>query len=318
MSFFKRKKVRIIICTCLIISFLPIQKVQADIWGAAYASAILKQALERIVAVINGLILGTAKQMAAKMVRKTLGKLILGGNGGDSDGPLYITNWDQYLYTEVANSANIVANDFFTMTTRGTNSAINYAAETAGSATSNYASYITLQAQQAINETVPQMDILSYVSEPSQMFEQGNWRGFSAFISNAANSPHGMSGVLAPSVYQGTLEKERKKAEVQAIAYQGYKASKSGSEVLTPGSTIKDLQSSVQNMGYSIIATAQNIPEVITATVIQTASEIIQQGIGNAKSRVQKEVNNKINSVKKDTNESIQTGGPGATYKSKY
>lgn len=317
MSFFRRKKVRIIICTCLIISFLPIQRAQADIWGSAYASAILKQALERIVAVINGMILGTAKQLAAKAVRKTLGKLILGGNGGDSSGPLYITNWDQYLYAEVANSANIVANDFFTMTTRGTNSAINYAAAAAGSTTANYASYITLQAQQAINTNMPKMDILSYVSEPPRMFEQGNWRGPSAFFSNMANNPPGLA-FLGMSVTQETLTRERNKAELQAIAYKGFKASKSGEEVLTPGSTIQDLQSSVQNMGYSIIATAQNIPEVITATVIQTASEIIQQGIGNAKSRVQKQVNDKINSVKKDVSESTRTGGPGTTFKLKY
>ncbi len=317
MSVFNRKKFYIILCICLAISFLPVQKAHADTWGANYAAAMLTHTLQQIDRTIQGMIMGTAKQMAAQMVHQTVGKMILGGDGGASSGPLYITNWDQYLYTDVANSAALVANDFFTIATSGTSSAINYVADTAGLNTVGYASYLNQIAQQSISSTVPKMDILSYVSEPSQMFEQGNWRGPSVFFSNVTESPVGWA-VLYPSVYQGAAAQGRNTAEIQALAYQGFKARKEGDVVITPGSTIKDIQTAAENIGYNIIATAQNIPEIITATVIQTTSEIILQGIGNAQSSVQKEVNNAANSVRKDVNELIQTGGPGTVFQPMY
>lgn len=310
------KKIYITTFFCLLAVLLPIKKASADAWGANYAAAIMKHTLEQIDRTIQGVMIGTAKQIAARMVHQTVGKLILGGNGG-SGGPLYITNWNQYLYTDVANSANIVMNDFFTWTTRGANSAVNYAALQAEGITGSYANYLTRQAQETINGSMSRMDIQSYVSDPSQMFAQGNWRAFNAFVSNPANNPFGFT-LMSQSVYQETLERERNKAEIQAIAYQGFKAQKSNGEVITPGSTIKDIQSQVENIGNNIIATAQHIPEIITATVIQTTTEIIRQGIGNAQRNVQREINNVVGGVRRDVNEAVQQSGPGTIFRSSY
>ena len=82
----------------------------------------------------------------------------------------------------------------------------------------------------------------------------------------------------------------------QAIAYQGFVAKKNedSENVITPGSTIKDLLTSANTLDNLTIANAKNVGEVAGIVVGKVASNVIKQGIGNARLQVQNKINDGI------------------------
>lgn len=315
----KALKKTIIISLLFLIAtvFMPLRKARADTWGTNYAAAVLKQTMEQIAKQIHGAIMGAMKQAAAETINSTVSNLISSGSG--SGGALFITDWDDYLAGQPEKKTELYMNDFFTLTTRGSSSASNYASSGSGEGVSgNYTNYLVKQAKKATTEsTLSQTDISDYTDDPSEMFSSGNWRGFSAFVSNPANNPFGYT-LMSQSVYQEKLEKEKDEARTRAISYQGYTAKESNGKVITPGSTIASMQAGVQDLGNKIVANAQNVPEVITAVVTKIATNAIRQGIGNAQRNVQKETTNVTTSVKNDINGVTAENGPGQAFESMY
>lgn len=310
-------KIIVALLLSAVIIFVPLESVRADAWGANYSAAILKQTMERIAIEIHGAIMGALKQAAAETINSTVNSLI---SSGGTTGALYITNWDDWLVNQPAETTKTYMNDFWTLTTKGTTSSGNYISASGSSegTTGSYTNYLKEQAKKVTTEsTLPQTDLSNYVSDPSEMFSAGNWQGFSSFVSNPANNPFGFT-LMSQSAYQEKLEYEKKKAETQAVAYKGFKAQTSGSSVITPGSTIADMYSNTQDLGNKIIASAQSIPEVITAVVTRIATNAIRQGIGNAQRNVQREINNVTSGVRRDVNETVQQSGPGTIFKPGY
>lgn len=313
----KANKIIVALLLSAIIIFVPVESVKADAWGANYSAAILKQTMERIDAEIHGAIMGALKIAAAESINSTVSSLI---SSGGTSGAMFITDWDDWLVTQPAETTKTYMNDFFTLATSGTSSSSNYISASGSSegTTGSYTNYLVEQAKKATTEsTLPQTDISDYVSDPSEMFSDGNWRGFSAFVSNPANNPFGYT-LMSQSVYQEKLEKEKDEARTRAMSYQGYTAKESNGKVITPGSTIASMQADVQDLGNKIIASAQSIPEVITAVVTRIATNAIRQGIGNVQQGVQKEITNVTTSVTSDINEAIEESGPGQLFESMY
>ncbi|MCX6765432.1 MAG: hypothetical protein NT136_00450 [Candidatus Moranbacteria bacterium] len=365
----------VLVLASFFFAFNNVPRAQAGVWGEDIAAAVLKQTMEVIQREIEGAILGSLKMTALQMMNTQVGNLIGGTGMGNA---MFITDWQQFLYTNPARNTEFYLNDFFTLTTGGRSSTSNYCPANytwdaegnecisnqsmcknegdscsasseccsnncsfdqvtgagecigtgsgggigGGSATGSYFTYLENQARQAtMGGGIPQVTLQEYTSDPSQMFAQGNWRAFSAFISNPANNPFGYS-LMAQAEYQRKLEEERKKAEIQAIAYQGYLARTSGGMVITPGSTIKDIQSNVQDLGNKIIAGTTNPAELLGAIVMSTINRVItttiRSGVGMVQTQINREIRNVDANMMNQVRNTMNQQGPGSLFKPRY
>lgn len=308
-----------LICVLLLISFIFVftaNTARADYWGAAYGGAMLKQMMENIMKQIQAAILGALKQAAAQMINETVNQLVSGG--GPGGGPLFVTNWENYLIQEPRRQTDIWMNDFFTTISAGTSSTANYKAAGGEGVVGSYSGQLVQQAKKATTGAqASKYNLNQYVSDPSQMFDAGNWRAFNSYISNPSNNSFGMT-LTAQDAYMQKMEEEKRKAEIQAIAYQGFMAQKNGSQVITPGSTIKDIQSQTEDLGNKIVAGATNVPEVITAVVTKLVTKTIRQGIGNVQTNIQREINNTTYNLRSNVQNQVTNSGPGSIFKPRY
>jgi hypothetical protein len=296
---------------------IPTHSAQAGSWGETWASIQWKQYMEQILYQINGMMNGILKNVAIQIINQ---QVMIQVGGGSGQGPLFITNWQQFLYNQPQQIAqNYILNDFFQATTRGRGSFSNYQgalvtkAETPQEAlaqtnsdqkawlsqegvvaglttfgssgnTSNFNGYQKEVAKRTIFAKTPTIDIYDCTSNPSGIFEEGNWRCFNSFFQNPANNPLGYS-MLAEEAYFSKLYQEQKKAEVIGQSYDGYlgKIDQNGNVIL-PGSTVKDTVSNTKDLGNKVIAGASNPYELmssaITSAVTQAINEMFTRGIG--------------------------------------
>jgi len=305
----------IIVIVAVLLNLSAVSSARADAWGANMQAAIAKQTMERIQAEIHGAIMGALKQAAAETINDTVNALVYGSNA--RGGALYITNWEDYLVNEPQREVQLYMNDFFTLTTRGAASAVNYNANRAGTAATNYVAQQFDSFEQSIWGGPPVYDLDNYCNDPNQVFAQGNWRCFNASISNPMNNPFGRDLVWRSEAIAKTAEIERLRS-TQALTYRGYLPQTINGEVITPGSLIADIQAQAQNIPNMILATAQNIPEVITAVVTRMITQTIRQGIGNAQRTIQKEVINPIANERRDIDQEVRESGPGSIFQPQY
>lgn len=147
----------------------------------------------------------------------------------------------------------------------------------------NYYKYQTDTAKQAINPSAPDVDLMNYVSGPSEVFEGGNWRGFNSFFSNPANNPFGYS-MMAREAYQSKLSLEQHQADIQAVAYQGFKAAMGadGVTVKTPGITIGNIVDKAQGFSFDSISSAQDWGQIIAGLATTVITGAVQTGLNTA------------------------------------
>lgn len=323
-------------------------------WPADWAlNASMTEMLAKMNRMIEGAIISALKQTAIQTINQTVGNAISGGSGG-SGGAMFVTNWRDFLINEPAEKTNLYMNDFFSQITSGRGNSSNYQSSDAwsgmgqyfsssqgepfnyepgvegvstaregvvqgsiniGGLGGNYENYLINQAKKiTIEQLNPKTDIRNYVSDPSQMFSTGNWRAFTSFISNPANNPFGFS-LIAQEEYHSKLAQEQMIRQTEGAAYKGFKALKSGENILTPGSTIADIQSQTEDLGNKILAAAETPSEVITSLVTRMLTKTIQQGIGQAQQKVQREINSKVNNY---SGEFRKIQNPSQLFKSSY
>jgi hypothetical protein len=228
--------------------------------------------------------------------------------GGGIDGqPLFITNYEEFLVSRPRQQADLFMVDFFQNSTRGKFSSANYvgAGDIRG-IVGNFPGYLVAQARQM---TIDQAkapgaagcyDLDEYAANPDVMFETGNWRAFNAFMTNPCNNPFGYI-TTAQDVYNQKLLAEFRVAEVKAQSSGFLPAEKNG-YVTAPAASIQEAVTNVQNLGNTIIATAQNpwhlVGGVVSAYANRIVTGLIRQGFSTAQAAVQKqisEVDQKIN-----------------------
>lgn len=278
----------IIIATLILCSGIFWTKPASATWGEPMMAEEMGQMMDAIEKQIYGVIMGAMKQAAVKAIEGQISNITSGGGSG-SEGAMFITKWDDFLYKEPAKQTELFMNDFFSQTSRGASSSTNYlSAFSSGSGSgSGYAGQLVEQAKSAIEGGLPQTNFQEYASDPSQMFAKGNWRAWNAFISNPANNPFGYT-LMAQQAYMSEMDRRINEAMTKATAYQGYLGQMQGGEVVTPGSIIKDIQSKAEGMSFDVLSNARDIPEVITALVTRIVTKTITQGIGKAAQNAQR------------------------------
>lgn len=260
----------------------------AGVWGEPIVAAMLGEKMRRIYEELMNAMIAAAKKQAIIEYNKTVTQMVAGG-------PLFITNWEQFLVEEPAQKTELYMNDFFTSLTKGKGSSLNYLSSGSHSFEGNYASQLVRDVQGSLlGNKNPQFNFQEYADHPSEMFSQGNLRAFTAFISYPVNNPFGLS-LLAQDEMNKKMEEETREAEIKAIAYQGYIAKEKDGKVITPGSTIKDIISNAEDLPNKILANARSLPEVIATVIVKQAGKTLRQGIGDIQSKLQKEVDNVVN-----------------------
>lgn len=260
---------------------------------------------------IEGTILGTLKMSALQIVNTQVMQLIGGSSVG---GAMFISNWEQFLFAAPRQQAQLYVNDFFTLTTGGRASALNYQPWSAMSQNGwSSMSFLTVVQNnyQAGWDKTPQYDLFNYTSNTSSLFGSGDWRAFNSFTSNPANNPLGLS-LLMESAYSSELERQKDIARTQAISYQGYKPRMQSGFVVTPGITIKDVVTGVQMLPNMILSAAENPAEfmaaAVTSTINMAVNQLVRQGIGQIQSHINQElykINRGIGQIQSNINQGI-------------
>lgn len=269
-------------------SLFTSKSAQAYVAWPDIGNAFLETMLENIATQVRAALVGALKKAAIDTITETVNNLVAGASQA---GSLFISDWSDYLFSTPKNSTNNYMNDFFTITTRGrTNGGYN---SLCGSNYSEWRSERAKQVNVEIDLTELQDNFEEFACSPVEMFSDGTWAAYNAFM-QPNNNPIAYS-LIAESVYEKKLREEEKKAETQALAYQGFIAQKGdGNIVITPGSTIKDLITSANTLDNDMIANAENVGEVAGIVVGKIASNVIKQGIGNARQQVQNKINDGI------------------------
>jgi hypothetical protein len=100
----KTKSTIFIIILAAAVLFAP-AAAQADYWSANAMAASLKQVMEDIRKTIHGVIMGALKQAAVEVINSTVNSMITSGGAG---GPLFITDWDDELFTSPLGKRNCI------------------------------------------------------------------------------------------------------------------------------------------------------------------------------------------------------------------
>lgn len=283
-------------------------------WGEAIMASMMKQMLEITARQMEGALLGTLKMAAVQVLNSKVGQLIGGGAGGR---PLFITDFNEFLYQGPREKADLYMNDFFSMTTRGKGSSVNYVAvgSDAGSLGGDYTGYLVSSAQRATtHRTVSVYNLDEQGGMKS--FSEGNPRAFNAFFRNPMNNPYGYS-LEAQQMYREQIETEQKVATTKALA-TGFLPKEQGGKVVSPAATIQSATTSVQNLGNDILASAENPGELLSGVVMSMAnklvSNLIQKGVGEVQSKISKEIKNVDKQIYGNIQKATNEKGPAAKY----
>jgi hypothetical protein len=294
-------KIKIIIFAAILFFSVTLSAApaRAGMWGESIMAEEMGQMETAIQKIINGVIMGAAKQAAVKAIEGQISNIVSGGGSGTGDA-MFVTNWQKYLFMDPAKKTELIMNDWFNSVSGGKSSSSNYSS---ASGSGDYAGQLIKQTKDALlNNRPPTINIQEFAKDPTQPFAEGNWRGFNALISNPVNNAFGLA-LTAQQEYLSKLEEEQQKANTKAIAAQGFidttdggsgggLSGSSGSSkeptVTTPGIITKEIQANAENMSSQVMVNARDIPEVITALVTKLVTKTITQGIGKAAQNAQR------------------------------
>jgi len=299
-------------------SFFPYANAKADYWGAAMMSEVWAAAYNKMMKQIDDTLVASLQQAAYQTISNAYNNAISGASG-----PMFITNWENFLISDPQRKADLYMNDFFTSMTSGRGSA-GYSnakkflstrnglsseekvagAETAreGIVAGDYAwsissgSYQVALVEEAKNNTINASIPACEITDASGAFTGNSWSTFTTMIGTDSCNKFGFNNI-SQSAYASKLEKEGKIAETQGLAGQGFLPKMSGNTIITPGSTIASIQAQIEDLPNKVIAAADSAPEIITSIVTRLATRTIQQGIGQAQQYAQREINNQVNGV---------------------
>lgn len=279
------------------------------------AAAGLKEVMEEIYAYTQNVILGAAKQAAVESINSSVNNMI---SGGGAQGSLIITDPYEFIFTDTDREARLSVKSFLDSSLRGRGSGLNYIPAGMDEGISgNYYADLYRSALRVVEPRGASGINLDCCSNPRDPFAKGNWCCFnSLFLGNPIANPLG-----AQLVTERMLISEKEQREKLAMSqYQtggGFRDVESNGQVVTPGSSIKDIQSNTTKLSFDTISGANSVPEVITALVTKLTTRVVREGIGNVQRNIQREFNSS-SSFQNDIMQQINTSGPGSFFQPRY
>ena len=343
-----------IFLVALAIVFSPLETRPANAWEATEI-AVLNNAITAIREQVTGLINGAAKQAAIQALTQSVETIINGAAGQGSKiitdweqvivhepevaTALYLNDYLSQTTRGRGSAAGYVTNPFlntkaFAMGYEGVGDGsfqyglamndpaygrLTRAAQASGisvnsltNSADNYLQKLVSTAQQRIiDHPIP---TVTYQGNPAQnLFAGGNLKNFNLYLSGINNPWSYQAGAEAAYATQLTDVKDATRTE--KLTGGGFESEKSGGQVITPGSTIKDTWNNVQDLPNKIIANAKNLGEMAPALAGKLATSVINAGIGKIKSEINKTIVNTTNKINNSIQTQMQQYGPAAVLK---
>ena len=317
------KRVFVLIFLVSIVQIGVPRTAHADAWGTNIGAAVFKQTAEEVFQQLRDVASAAAKQAAIITLTNTIDSLIAGGS------PRFVTNWNDYLYTQPQRATDIYMNDWFTLVTRGQASSSNYRAynTVAGSEgiQNNSISYNQYLIQNArINtgiggggrqgQRVTTSEYCDNEFEPFSGAQGNNWRCFNALISNPLNNPIGFS-LATQAERDEQLSRQRQIALLEQE--RGFLPTKDRlGNVLTPGSVVAELKFAGVTLPIKAIieGDASVVASAMQAIASRFATRAILQGIGTVQQKVQREILQATGNVDRGVSQYADFYGPGAIF----
>jgi hypothetical protein len=307
------KNILIIVFLAIFLSAAPVGAPKTQAFWGEIVESMLDYAMSMVKDVLIGMINNMLKQQASQMLIKMVDKL---ASGSSSGGSAFITNWQDYLVQQPRNQARSYMNDYLSQITVGRNSFTGYQAE--GFFSAGTGSYFANLGEVAKNSFDPPLLVPTYEGNPSQMFDNGNFKNMQLYLSGV-NNPWAMS-ILAQNEYETQLDENKSVNQAQSVAYQGFTgAGNDGTgkgNITYPGILAKENIADIQNIPNMALSTATHLGEVVAAVISTTITKSIQQGFGGAKRNAQRNIYDVQSRINSGMNNMINTSGPGARFDS--
>ena len=282
----------------LLISFLllfPKTSKASCMWGDWCSGEMFQNALDEISYEIHSVLVGALKEMSLETITEDISDAI--SSGGDDGGPMFITDWEDFLVNDPVEEANLYMDDFFSTITSGRGS-ISYS----GSGGGGYQASLVAEAKKlTVEASIPTCE----VTNSMDALTSNNWSSFAKIVGVDTCNKLGFNNI-AQEKYASKISEKQSIYQTQSLAYSGYKAKLQGGIVITPGSTVEEIQAQAEDLGKKIIAGATTVPEVLTALVAELATKALDQGIGQAQQYVQ-EASNKVNNYSNQVNSQLNS-----------
>ncbi len=313
----KRTRICILIFACFFVFSFLANNAKAGSWGENLEAAYLEEMLAELYDTIQDMMLGAAKKAATETVVNSWNNLVSQSGLG---GPLFIQKWDDELFFKPIEKAGLAMNDFFSSMTSGRDEPYDYVpgpylegcasgakcvegasisregivkGDAASNMNNNFYMFMRKTAENSIKTSDPQVNAYEYCQNPMNPVS-GNNSNRKKCLSATAGKSFEIS-LRSQQKFYTEMEKQQQLAQVQAIAYRGFRAVETGGSVITPGSTVSDMLSQAENLGNLVIAGANSPAEIVSAVVVGIAERAIKSGIGQAQQMVQRELNQSIN-----------------------
>lgn len=293
----------------LFLSLAPIPGRKASAWIDTIIPKVILPPMQLLLDQLMIVITGAAKQGAIKMITQNVYSAVSGGSG--SGGTKFITNWESALETDPQKEAAIFIESMSSSSTQMRGSSSYQSSEGVGGGNfmanfSNITKGITSQASSSNKCPV------TYTGDPANMFADGTFKNFSEFMSGN-NDPWSYQTCMQKA-YEDKLASLKEIAKTKATAYQGFVGTGQDGNISYPGILVKEKMANVENMGNEVIANANGIAEVITATVMKMGMDAMNNGIGNVQAQIQKGVTNVSDKANTQIQNQTKNYGPGALY----
>jgi hypothetical protein len=218
-----------------------------------------------------------AKYLALLAVQKATTALIGGGNG------LLIRDWNNYLYTSPQQTALKQMDAFFTTTSKGRLSSLNY--EGVGP---NYDAYLVTQAKQAISSPTPVTNIQEQVTNPkADLFSGGNMKGIMSYMQCANNVA--CYTLMATDKY--TTEVSKAQTIAKNEQQNGVLPTKSADgRIIKPAALVSNALMEVDKQGQDLIMSADPdnttdptpaLTQIAEGTALSITARAINYGISD-------------------------------------
>ncbi len=276
-----------------LVLFFP-QGASADAWGANYAAALMKDALEQIREGIKGTILGAVKAAAISSIITQTDRL-LGGVGANS--PRYIRNYDDFLREQPALEAQTIVHNFLIRTYRGKGSSANYtAAGAVAGLQGNHAARVEAAARDAIKVREEAYDLDEHCSSVTDPLREGDWRCQDAYWSNPLNNQTG-AALRAEAEYEAIREELRYQRQIIATSDGYLPAFDKNGRVVTPSGTIGAVVNDAKTLANKVIAAAENPAELVSGVVFALVNRGINSLANKASNLVEDVVDKTVGSA---------------------
>lgn len=282
---------KILFATIMIgVIFLSSSPAKANVWWAEQLpSQVLKQVWEEFYLAFKEAMVANLKNQANRLISDRVRALL---TGQSSSRPLFVTNYEDFIFGSAERVAKAYTRDIFTSVNR-----------TAGAYTKRTMGAVQETVQGELNDGIDKAvsTIDDYVSGGTEkLFDKASGGSESALLATAVNPYNNVYGAYANSrvLVESKAHRVSESSKYEVLSGNGFisKVDPKTNLIDLPGSILKDLVATAESLPMMMIAYAKSIPEVAGNLAARIVSGAIETGIA----KVTKPVDDKLADINRN------------------